>query len=99
MYAKELPCVHRVVGHLFADQGMEDPYESFVLPIHFNMEDAQARIDWVRVQVFLATLTEKDLETFAVGDQEDQTTIAKTGGIEGDYAHCALDTLFMVIGG
>ncbi len=101
MNQKELPCVNKVVKLMLEDQGIvEDPNEGFVLPTHFEVEATQAEIDWLRVERFLATLTAEDLETLAVGDEEDADIVRRRLDVEeDDYTHNALDTLFMVIGG
>ncbi len=89
--------VQSCIYHLYKDQGM-NPDPKFKLPTHFEDEDGAGKIDWPRVERFLRGLSVKELETFAVGDSEEQEAIAKRGGKEGEYAHRALDTLFMKIG-
>ena len=87
----------KVVLLMFEDYAME-PHE-FDVPKNFDNVEVGGTIDWDRVEKFLATLTEEDLETFAIGDQDDIMRIAIAyDGKEGEYAHWALDTLFEAIG-
>ena len=65
------------------------------LPTKFEDE---GKIDWKRVNKFLTSLNEEDLETFCIGDQDDMVEIGKRIPLDGAYAHKALNQLFMVIG-
>jgi hypothetical protein len=90
-FATELPTVLQVIRLMIDDQGgLERMSEKFTLP---------EQIDWERVERILAQLTEEDLETISVGDQEDMMVIVQRLGTEGDYVHEALDELYMIIGG
>jgi hypothetical protein len=83
--------VDQVVELMYTDQGANvDP--NFVLPT----EDAEGIINWDRVEKFLATLSEDELETFAIGDQDEAAELVKNE--EGVYAHRVLEELFMAIG-
>ncbi len=82
--------------HMLNDQGLETAEaESVELP---EGDDGKP-IDWLRVDRFLGTLSDEDLETLCIGDADDMPAIAARGGEDGAYAHAALDTLFEVLGG
>jgi hypothetical protein len=87
----ELPHVAQVIKYLFEDQGDLAPH-----PIKLDNLD---NIDWLRVEKMLSQLTKEELETFAIGDQDDMVAISDKYGKEGKYAHKALDELFGMIGG
>jgi hypothetical protein len=78
--------VAEAVDHMFADQAL-DPPKVFDLPEGY---------DWQRVNRLLRKLTMTELETFCIGDQEEQMAIkAKLFEKEdGEFVHEALDALF-----
>lgn len=84
------------IEHMLNDQGLSvEEADGVKLPRRF---DDNSRIDWIRVNNFLGTLSDEDLETFCVGDQDDMVAIAQRGDELGEYAYRAMDALFETIG-
>lgn len=90
-----LRLVELVTMNIFIDQGM-DPADEPPFALVEKFED-DTEIDWQRVEKFLATLSEENLIEFSIGEDTDVKAIADRGGAEGEYAHRALDALFMSI--
>lgn len=85
------------VEHILNDQGLEAAEaEDQELPRTMDSGSDVVLVNWKRVEKFLGTLSDEDLETFCVGEQEDMVAIAK--GREGKYAYRALDELFTSVG-
>lgn len=95
------PKVWEAVKWLYNDQsptGCPQPAD-YKLPGCFEEDDASGdAIDWDRVEKFLTTLSDDDLETFCIGEQEDMVAIGQRDPKDGDYAFRAVETLFMNIG-
>jgi hypothetical protein len=90
------PSVRRAVEYMYQDQGIPDVLAEFFLPEEIDGEKA----DWLRVEQSLSQLSEKDLATLSVGDQEDAAVIlASINEHDQEFVHRSLDELFMLIGG
>jgi len=93
---KPLQHVYHCVNLMFYDQGMA-PDRNFKLPTNFEDDTTCETIDWERVDKFLATLNDEEIDVFAIGDQNDQVDLTNRDIIEGEYAHNAIETLFIKI--
>jgi hypothetical protein len=89
------PMVHQVVELLFADQGLSAP-KNYKLPEWFDDVAGGEKINWERAERALARMTSDELETFAIGDEDDQKEI-RDRIEDGHYAHHVLDTMFLVM--
>lgn len=85
-----LPNVRKAMKHMLKEQGD--------LGIDTSKIELSNDFDWHRLERALLTLTDAEIELLAVGEEEEMATI-KDQLEDGDYAHEAMDELFMLIGG
>jgi hypothetical protein len=95
MKASAYPKVFTAVSHLFADQGDLEMPVDMDLPTHMPSDDPEKpeEIDLPRMEAFLNTLTPEELETFCIGEEEEQKAIAQRNA-DGEYAHEVLEHIW-----
>lgn len=89
--------VKKAIELMLADQGL--PADSPALKVPNTIDGKPA--DWACVDRLLGQLTEEQLVTLCIGEQEEAAVVLHTMFMieDADYVHRALDELFMLIGG
>ena len=82
-----------VITYLYVDQG------DLVIPQDYMVDlDSQDFAELDKAELYLSSLTPKQLETFCVGEQEDMERMTTEGGDDAKWARNIVEEIFMNIG-